>query len=233
MKPIKRINTIPEPPKNAVVIDPQATLLYEKINSMVAMHRLGIYWRGGNSHNADDFHCTLPLPPIGPHMGHKDQLDAFLETVIPVGIEYVIPLCLQDPYMKRSGAINEEQSDWFRAFGNRHDGMLAINPLDKTLEYEKYFGKAIDRNRIVYHSCIPEGCVLCFSWLRDNYIHMKVNPNGMVDVWMKYNTQITKGKYQHLDDWEESDEDIVDSMLVNIRGLSGMSVVDEVLNGLV
>jgi hypothetical protein len=193
--------------------------------TMFTSHFIGSLWKPAVSHEPDAFHCRIML---------SSGSDSELDTLVQIGFDYALPLCLADPHMKHSGAINEEQSKWFREFGRRHDGMLAINPIDKILEYDTYFGKNIAPERIAYSSCIPSGSVLCFSWLKANYMHVKFNDDGFADVWMKYNTQIDSEKYRSPDDIDADDEpEIVDSMLVNILGLAGPSIMDTILDGLI
>lgn len=202
------------------------TLLKQRqIHTVFTAHFIGNLWKPAISHEDDAFHCHIPM---------TGGSDAELDNLVQIGFDYALSLCLADPHMKRSGSINEEQSKWFREFGRRHDGMLAINPMDKILEYDQYFGKNISPERIAYSSCIPSGNVLCFSWLKANYMHIKFKDDGFADVWMKYSTQIDAEKYKSPDDLGDDDEpEICDSMLVNILGLAGGSIMDTLLDGLI
>lgn len=186
-------------------------------------HRIGQLWTLATGYQNDAFHCQIPLT--------KSMKSQALDELMQIGFDYALQLCLADPNMKWSGPISEEQSDWFRNFGRRHNGMLAINPLDKILEYDKYFGNKIEPERIAYSPCIPERKVLCFSWLKAGYMHIKFNDNGIADVWMKYSSQIDTSGYKSLYDIGDNDEaEICDSMLVDILGLAGHSTMDILLN---
>lgn len=197
----------------------------QKVQSLFRAHFIGHLWKSAVSHEDDAHHIHITWPEKD-----SDGLDILIEA----GFDYALGECLKDEYMKHSGAINEDQSRWFREFGRRHDGMLAINPLDKIIEYDKYFGKNIAPERIAYSDVIPSGSVLCFSWLKYNYIHLEFNEDGTADAWMKYNTQIDPKKFVSQDDIDDDDEpEICDSMLVNMHGLAGASVVDNILDGLI
>lgn len=221
---IKRVGQVDS--KSSSSLSTPTLLKQQKANSLFLAHFIGTLWKPAVSHEDDAFHQVVTWS----HHDNESQYD----TLIQIGYDYALSECLKDPYMKHSGAINEDQSKWFREFGRRHDGMLAINPIDKILEYEKYFGKNIAPERIAYSSCIPSGNVLCFSWLKDNYMHIEFRDDSMVDVWMKYNTQIDAKKYESPDDIDVDDEpEICDSMLVNILGLAGESIMDTLLDGLI
>lgn len=209
-------------------------LMQHKAKSLFLAHFIGTLWRPAVSHGPEAHYQRLEF-------GHND-IEAQFDALIQVGYDYALEQCLQDPYMKHSGAINEDQTNWFKAFGRRMDGMLAINPLDKILEYDKYFGKNIAPERIIYSECIPSGNVLCFSWLKNNYMHVEIGDNNTIDAWMHYKTQADTTKLDSsaddvynisLDENNDDDDDICDSMLVNIRGLSGESIIDRLIDGLI
>jgi hypothetical protein len=196
----------------------------QRVHSLFRSHFIGHLWKPAVNHEDGVHHTRITWPEKD-----SDGLDILVEA----GFEYALGECLKDQYMKRSGPVNEGQSRWFREFGRRHDGMLAINPLDTILEYDKYFGKNIAPERIAYADVIPPGHVLCFSWLKDNYMHLEFNEDGTADAWMKYNTQIDSKKFASKDDIDDDEPEICDSMLVNIPGLAGASVVDNILDGLI
>lgn len=219
--PIKRVGTNHSAPVS------QSTIAKSKVKMLFCSHRIGGLWRNADSHNDDYYHEHIDTSDLT----HEECFNKLIE----IGFEYALGECMKDPYLKHSGAINEEQTKWFRAFGNRHDGMLGINPIDQPMHYEKYFGSKIAIERIAYSTLIPSGNVLCFSWLRDNYMHLELMPDASIDVWMKYNTQVVNPA-QYVTDLEDiitDESDIIDSMLVNILELSGPSLMDELLNGLI
>jgi hypothetical protein len=207
-------------------ISTKTLLKTHRVRNLFRNHYIGHLWNSSESHEDDTCHIQITW-------AEKDS-DG-LSLLIDPGFEYAIGECLKDKHMKHSGAVSEAQSQWFRAFGRRNDGMLAINPLDRVLEYEKYFGNNIAQDRIAYAEVVPPGNVLCFSWLKANYMHLEFNEDRTVDVWMKYHTQINPKMYASPDDidYDEDEEEFIDSMLVNIRGLQGASMLDELLNGLI
>lgn len=188
-------------------------------------HNIGVYWKPAVSHTDNAHRVQIKWA--------DDSLDVLLQT----SFDYALGKCLADPWMKHSGAINEDQTQWFKAFGKRPSAMLAINPIDKILEYDKYFGNNIKPGRIIYSDTIPSGNVLCLNWSKNNYIDIGLIEGDDATVWVEYYTQMEFIMLSAQEDNLESElaesSKLYDSMLVNIRNLAGVSVLDGVLNGLI
>lgn len=228
-KPIKRIvgegqTVSPNTPE--LSDDFMVSSMVRDLLSSYREHNIRRYWIHGTDH------------PTGPHVymykyvpNHCNDdggesfsyLSKFYEPVwdgiLELGFEYAVDICLATPGLLHSTEINEEQSNWFRAFVLREKSMLAINPIDKTFQYELYFGKDISPDRLIYTDSVPSGSVLCLQWSMTNCVYVDCdNEHEHFNVSMYY-SPVGRGCKSPLD-----------SMLVNIANLRPENILDMMLN---
>ena len=163
-------------------------------------------WCVVNKYIHQAFQTKTPVVKTADNQIDYDTLVVNIENLCN---DYAIGICLLEPSLSHSQPINPQQSQWFRDFGKRNNGILAISPIDKQLKYEELFGRNINPSHIIYSSSVPSGNVLCFSWKFNNMkIHVE---DDECMIWVKYDTA------------KES------SMLVNILSLEAPNLLDMML----